>query len=545
MINQSQHTTRLPRVKHSSPLPAPLYGAALVTLAIFFSGLLLFRAPINGYLVTSEVTYTTPLSSRTKSAAARSTATWSPELDLQQIANAFRAAEQQVDTVHSGNVAKKPMSEDALRKIHRQVSVETDGQQKGIIVNFRGERREWSIVFVDQLVRQLVLANTPTRRRAMSTGAMSTGAMSTGATPASTCESTPASIRAAKWLVEQSRHYERKARLDMEEALSRFFEQADNASHVATAKPGAAKPSRQRNPDWEQLQDELAKKKDRLVELFKTVTPSHPQARFVAIEIDQMQQELASTPEYLQATAARRAVPMEEPSTQSVGDGRWNARRVAFASSKQPASERLVPPQSTSGPSAGEPDGSEPDGELLAGRANYRQLHDGYEAAVQQREDAERRLAELATTHHSVRREAGPPPCVIRPAQVVGQFGGRPSGRLVLAIGILGILCGAAVFWRNRSLQGLRQINSVEQIQEVLSLPLVGRIGLDPITASVTRRAAWGWLIRWGVRASELVLAMMIVTFLWSVLRDPPVSHELADNLLGALVERVATSIGI
>ncbi len=529
MVNQFQHTKRPPQAA-GRPIAGPLYGATLLALAIFFVGLLLGRPSIDGFIVTSEITFvTTPATSGAKPTGTLPSDVAAPQIDLQQIANAFRAAERQVHTDRA-NAAKLLLSEDTLRAVYRRVHIRPLPQNSGFEISFRGQHQEWSGAFVDQLAREVVL-----------TQAQVSPARASAAGPVRAASA--ASIRQARWLVDQTRHYERKTRLDMEEALSRHLEHAalpprEASADTSDSPPGdtpntAATASLRRvNPTWEQKQDELAKKRDRLVEWYKTVTPNHPQARNLVIQIEQMQHDLTAIPQYMESPAKP-----PEPSAAGMLPNQWDARRVAFATPQQVPSQVTAP--------TGTDTVSSDDRYRLTSLEAYQQLQAGYETAVERREAAERRLAELTASGKALDQLRTVPPCVIHPAAVQGKLGGRPSGYLVLGTGLLALFCGTALFWRTRSLQGLIQINSIEQIQQTLALPIVGRIGIDPITLAVRRRTGWGKLVRGTVRASEIILALLIAAFLLSLLRDPPVAHELADNLLGTLIQRVATSIGI
>ncbi len=448
MVNNKRQSAMPTTNAQPSPLPTPLYGAAVVALTVFFVGLMIWRSPIQGYLVTSEVTL--PHSSDRGDLPVASTVQQAvPELSLQQIANAVRAAECQVDRISSEapNVA---LSGKRLSQVFQNVKLEGiggSGGVEGFRVSFTGPELAWSLALVDHLVHQISFG----RQEVSPAGAP-----------------TPSAVRRAKWMAEQTRHYERKARFDLEGALNVHFDRLEASGEVAATSAVASR-------------------------------------------------EVAGT----SAAIASQEVAGTSAGT-SAQDNNWGAQPVGFAS--QDTLE------------------AEPDATIFAESPEYQALRQQYDVAIQQREAAEQRFSQLVAWQQTAVQESPVAATgVIRPAALVRQIGGRPSGTSVLTIGMLALLCGTLMFWRTSNLRGQAQINSVVELQATLAMPLVGQISLDPMPTRLKRRVAWGVSVRWCTQAGELILILMITLFLFSVLSDSPAAKELVDNPLGTFVHRVAS----
>ena len=97
MVNKTRQSTASQGGGNSRPLPTPLYSSVVVALAVFLLGLTLWRSPIEGYVVTAEITSSEV--DGPKSPTATGADSQSVALNLQHIADAIRAADRQTNVV--------------------------------------------------------------------------------------------------------------------------------------------------------------------------------------------------------------------------------------------------------------------------------------------------------------------------------------------------------------------------------------------------------------------------------------------------------------
>ena len=506
-------------------LPTRWYTSIVAALAVFFVGLTIWRVPVVGYLVISEVEFS-------GSPPALLTAGESPpspgvslaeENTRQQIADAIREANRQLATEREEEV-QQGVTDEQIRWVRQRLDVKTgggSGPETRMQILFEGTDPDWSLVLVDSLVR---------------------GMLVTRATASDSRTAAARKVRKAKWQVEQLRHYERKARFDLEDALNAHFEQlaegagrtvdrstlAMNREVSSVVSSTSGQPF---NPAWERLQDEFAQLTTELQGLLKTVTANHPRVRDVTLQMDEIRRQLESTSKFADDASSHSQASAADELRRGSGatGGGWpqfENGQVASAVATQAA------PEMAQGTDCG------------ADVVGYQHLRGRYDEAIQDREEAERELSvTLALQQSAVSDLSAPVGHIIRPATLLQRIGGRPSSRCVLLIGLTALLCGSGIGWGGGVLRGARFVHTVSDLQGILAIPVVSQISLDPATAQVRRLLVWGRVVRWSTRVCELVLGVMVLLFLLQALSGSPAAKELADNPLGTFVNLVADSV--
>lgn len=497
-------------------LPPPLYGGAVVLLAIFFTGLAVVTPPIEKYIVSAEVelpSQTSPAPGGDEGMEVQNVGIL--EVDSRHIAAAARAAFFRTrGDGDTGFIAR--FGPRRLRTLSERLDIRRaseNGEGRHAVLTFRDPDLQWARAFVDQLAHRLV--------RDWNRDSDATLAMENA-------------IRKAKWHVQRTRHYERKARFDMEQSLNAHFQQLPSGLDGVAFSGGSDRfyPSdsspeeetkvtsaRQEAPPWQRLRDQLGSLRDELNELLISGPPSHPRVRRIVRRIEHLEETLSATSRYLARGPEVAGAAAVKPVTASSGSP--TRVPVAYASARE----------------------SDGDGRQKASivPAEYRRLRERHAETIRRREAAERGLSELeARSGRGPSQASAPPLQVPRPAVSVGQLGGVPPAGPALTIGTLALLCGVFVHGWIKTLGRAPRIYSVEQLQRAVTLPLVGRISIAPMPSRVRRRAYGTWCVRAGIRTSEIVLLVGIVIFFWSVLQESPVLEQLATNPLGTIARRIS-----
>ncbi|MFW6171582.1 MAG: hypothetical protein ACODAD_13920 [Planctomycetota bacterium] len=505
-----QSTDAVPRA-----LPPPLYGGVVVALAIFFIGLALLTPPIDRYVVSAEIaTDSGTLARQAVGKETYGTDTSARQLDSQQIAAAARAAFFRASTSrHRGLIPQ--LSSGRLHDIVDRVGIkiaESDQQQRHIIVSFDDQDLRWAKAFVDHLAQQLV-SNWNEASRTTSTD--------------------KEAIRKAEWHVQQARHYERKARFDMESSLNAHVEQLRRDGHLALA--GGSRYSRsvggseasqvtveaalKENPQWDRLRAELESLKAELQSALVSLRSNPSQTQEMSGRMEQLQRQLSATLQYLPpgpATGNASAI-QSAPINDESRTPRPVTHAMAAASKDDDRETKSVVP------------------------TQYQQLRQQYAQAVRRREAAERALSEVEAAGTSkAGRSSANTARIVRPAVLAEQLGGVPPVGPVLTLTTLALFCGAFVSGWAKTLGRIPRIYSARDLQTATALPLVGRVSIAPMPARRRRRAYWGVAVRWSVHAGELILLALILMFSWSVLRESPALEQMATNPLGTIASRLS-----
>jgi hypothetical protein len=482
-------------------LPTPLHAAVVISLAVFFSGLVMWRPPAGRPVVTARIRAVAL--DQTGGEIDPAQVAVPPSLMPQQVANAVRAA----DRLQGRGGAERSLPAAKLSEIAASIQIKpcpiTNGGD-AVQLTYVGQDPRWSVAFLHQLAQQLLVSRSGSNRLVSEDASK---------------------LRAAKWHVELARHYERKARYDMDDALRGQLQQPASAAPVddqrpQMAGPPATAPSSETHAassaTIDALQSELAELIAKRAELMQTVQPTHPLARHLRQQIEHLQQRLLDE----SPPAATQLAQIESGTSADGSPSDPDFRQAAFA----------VPAEQD---------------DQATGSTTYQRQRALYEQAVAEREQAEGALDRLLLHQH-----VGPPSALptvwsmITPASVVSRVGEEMSGDAVAAIGLAAFVCGLLVFWRTSSLGELNEIDSVADLQATVSLPVVGRLSIDPPSKAQRRKASWGRLIRWSFRASELILITMFVLFLVSAITDGTVAGQFVDDPLGTFAREVALGVG-
>lgn len=501
-------------------LPSPLYGAIVVALAVLLLGLLINRPRIQGYVVETELEWKEVVSSTEMAKKQPPTGDSVPQLSWQQIANAVRAADQLVCADKEPS-SRRVLTDAYLARLANLVAIRRQNSRDGgstILLRFEGEQPRWSIAFVDQLSRELMLEQPAGKLAKHLPGE---------------------SVRFAKWRLEQSRHYERKARFDMEDALLGDLEQLHETTYPAregrvlsaALQSTSSEPKGTLNPEWLQLQQTLTAARNQLDELLQTATDAHPMAQHLRQRIEELHGLIATTPQFLGNRDKQAQASAPVPNAPHGPAVNWDSRVAGYS----------VPAEGDEQPG----DQAEPNVlELLSPR--YHDLRESYELAIADREAAERRFTQLVSLQQARSRSAPRAAAtVVRPASLVRSIGGEPDRWAVVIAGIVALVTGLLIHRGLARLEGLRRIDTLDQLARSVALPLVGRVSIDPVSSRTEHRLRRARLLVGCTRAAELVLFLFIALFAISALIDSPAGVELVNNPFGAIAGRVGQVLGI
>ena len=129
---------------------------------------------------------------------------------------------------------------------------------------------------------------------------------------------------------------------------------------------------------------------------------------------------------------------------------------------------------------------------------------------------------------------------IVSPAEVVGHSGGNLPAVRVLVIGVASVACGLLMAWAAGSLHALLRINSLDDIETLTELPIVGQLSLDPTSVDGQRLATRHRLVQWGTLGCEVTLGLLVLTFVATVMADSPSFSQFADDPFGIFAETIA-----
>jgi hypothetical protein len=487
-----------------SPLPTRLYGMTIVSLAVFFAGLIVWRVPVDGYLAVSEVgrRILVQPGQDDQVAAARSDTGDSQQFSAihQALADAIRYADARLAHAEPDLVAE--VSDERIRSIHSRLTINASklhARDHSIRISFTGPDPTWSLALVEHLTRDCLVA--------------------TSLSAESTVRSARA-LRDARWRLDLTRHYERKARYGVEDLmdmyLARFSETAmnsENGENMSEVGVGASQPTdasavAELNPQWQQLQTELADMAQQLRPLVKHLTPSHPHILDLTQRMELVRRQLDVTPQYL---GSRVSQALGSTATRE-GAATTQASHVA--------------------------------GVVEGVGEDYQELRKAYEDAIGNREQAEQRLADLvARPLANAEQSDAETRWLITPPTLQGRIGGRPSARRVGAIGLFALFCGACVAWSIGTLQALRRVNTVTDLEQTLSVPVVGQLSIDPVPGSVSPLTRRSRILRGVIMAAEVTLGLMLVVFVSGAIEGSSVPQLLRDDPFTAIPDTVVHAL--
>jgi len=489
--------------------PDAIYGAIVTALAVFFAGLIIAHPRHSQYVCSSDVLLHNVDDSQ--SSGGRSLIAQPHDLDLQAISNAARSTDLQAG--HPTRLWTRERLDDLASRI---AIAQIGGQPewtRAMRVSFRGTDVIWSRIFTEQLACQLLQVASRQRPAARMMGD---------------------AIRRARWSVHQTRHYERKARFDIEDALITFAQRmggSSAATAVATiaSPPGStdgrvAQSGHLRKGHRQQVQRRLRELQSQLDELLTTLMPNHPRVRHLTAQIEQSRRELAG----LSLGTDQRALPKHGSVTAALA----GAEPEIQLQSQQAAFTAAAEPQSTW------------DGDHLTQLSDYAKLQQLYQRAVEQREAAEQRLDELLSRQQ---RQRSPDRAwmsgIVRPHIAARRVGGSISSRLLLVTSVISLVGGVSCYWHLRSIKRCSSPDAGRPCQGFAQWPRMDTASLVLHRGTQLARFLPHGLSRWWVRAGEFVLLVFVALFLLSALQGTPVAAEFIAQPLDAFVSRVAAML--
>ncbi len=481
-------------------LPTRLYGTTIVSLAVFFAGLIAWRVPVEGYLAVSQIgRHVLAQPDQNDHLVNAVQILDDPQIPAlhQVLADAIRFADARLANAQPDLQAE--VSEQRIRSAQDRLTINVRSLpecEHTICISFAGSDPAWSLALVEHLTRDCLLA--PSQN------------------PATQTRSARA-LRDAQWRLDQTRHYERKARYRVEDTVDAYFamlarpgkhgEEVESLSENTLGSRLLAGPDTapQLNPKWEALQGQLDAMSEQLRPLVEHLTPAHPHILELTRRMDLVRAELEATPQYLGADAS-------EAGARAGSESAAQASHVA--------------------------------GVVGSYLEDYQELRKAYQEAIGDREEAERRLSSLLV--RSADESSSPPGesrWLITPPTLQGRIGGRPSAHRVGAIGLLALCCGAGTAWLITTLGGLRRIYTVAELEQILSVPVVGQLSIDPAPRSVVRLAARCRIARGLVKGAEIALGLMLVVFISGAIAGSPASQLLREDPFAAIPDTIIQAL--
>ncbi len=510
-------------------LPKRSYVFVVTALAVFFVGLVVWRVPISFYVVQARVGCDVqheqdtepprlPETSRVLHERRDGAAHLLSELTTpEQLRDAIDFANSQAPApvFASGNALRDSDVKSLIKHLNATVR-EKNADAMTIELSFESPHRDWAVAFLNQLARRTVRPAKPM-----------------SATPLRSNRE----LREARWQLDEARHYERKAQYAVESFVDNHFDQiasgelesltADVASQPPAAPTdhqrqldGGQQATEERNPELDRLQRDLDTALVRRDRLMRQFTSDHPQVQDLTLQVEDLQQRLAGISP---STSGSVALPSS-----------------AFPTNSDPNSPELQ--DATAGP----PDGGATMAASQWGAGiveQYLALRERLHRASENRELAEDTYEEqldLRTTSRPAVSEEVASRWMVSPAEVVGHRGGNLPPARVLVIGLGSVACGLVMAWLAGTLQALLRVNSVQDIQTLTELPLVGQLSLDPVVVNPQRLATRQRFVRWGTLGCEVTLGLLVLTFVLTVMAGSPSFRQFADNPFGIFAETIA-----
>ncbi len=499
---------RVRRASSSVAVPSPLYGCTIITLAVFFVGLVAWRVPVDAYIVVSQVGCRSVLRNGAGNSDAGNGTLYAAS--RQSLANAIRLADAQLTRESADEV--DPITDERMEEVAQGLRIQARAVKPGeqsISIAYSGDNPAWSMALVDVLTRDCLLA-----------------------VPAG--ESSPAiaasKVRELRWKAELARHYERKARHELELVMETGAERqatanvtpegdsGDGPGMAASTPEGAV----EYHPQWVALQQELSDMANQLQTLLVTLTPNHPQVQTLTQQMESVRRQLDLTPKYWTPDITPAVVTESAGSTSEPTDASQVAHKLDLDSAAAPDATT----------------NSTESGGVNAAQAEL-------DTAVDARESAEDALATLISTAALKSSSSSLPESrwLITPPSVQGRIGGRPSPGRVAVIGGMSVVSGLAFAWGLGSLSGLRRVNSLPELESLLDLPVVGQLSLDPAGQATSRLALRGRTLRGLMLLAEVILGLLVITYLAGVFQNSEVTSGLREDPFATIPQTIVDTL--
>ncbi len=202
------------------------------------------------------------------------------------------------------------------------------------------------------------------------------------------------------------------------------------------------------NPAWLDLQQQLSALTQQRQLIIASRTPAHPEVQDVDWSIEQFRERLEHTPRYL-SDEHRDGATFDLNEPQNVSRGLAHS-----------LPESGVSPSVTDGDRA----------TTAIAAKTFAKLNETYTKCQQQLADAEQQIGQQASKSAGLAR-------VVEPAHITGQITAGPSASHFAALASLALLAGALAAWPIRESPTTTTLTSVEQVAQLLPLPVVGQLG--------------------------------------------------------------------
>jgi hypothetical protein len=356
----------------------------------------------------------------------------------------------------------------------------------------------------------------------------------------------------------ERRHYERRARLAIEEFLSTWQPAAPPAKQEVVVQdeppvePSLAEQQRKSsmelaqtfviNPQWEQLAAEVYELEQELQLLLTRMQPQHPEVQQAEFTLRERQRQLHFTPRTLQVAPASF---VGQPTEQTGQDGQVGNTEQPNPPVQENADDAPAPGRQATTTSdlvanvdsADETPGGLNDEVEQPWRAKLAELTENYRLAVAEREEAERRsdeaVRDVLASNHVVRSWQ------VVPATVVSRTGGGISRERVIGLLLLAVGTGALVFWLARIRRQPATFPTSQDLQAAVELPVLtefaGGDGVEhhqPVTSG-------SGPMRMLTKAAESVVLLHVGAMLIVLATGNPLLRDLLADPFGATADVV------
>ncbi|QDU95214.1 hypothetical protein [Lignipirellula cremea] len=319
------------------------------------------------------------------------------------------------------------------------------------------------------------------------------------------------------------------------------------------------------NPHWMKLQKELNKLYDLRGARQKQFGEGHAQVREVDERIKAVMQELDGTPREMEIDNPHfrpltRMPPVDEgnkpvetrgpqlpevslpdeaePEPSEAESGPHSQYRMAPAPEEifpeddaPPTVENRFDPESAS-------DGPSPTvllmRRLTTDARKFFLLKQDFDASQQAVRKAERAAREVSTVEELL---ASSPAMVVESAQVSSLVGGSPSAPKIVLLSGISLFVGLGLSLMTRSKASQQCLQSVEDMEEMLPIPVVGALTGNRSAASSSRNGRWSRLLRAVILASEVTLMLLVCAMFFLALLDSELTAHFARDPFSAMTE--------
>ncbi len=280
---------------------------------------------------------------------------------------------------------------------------------------------------------------------------------------------------------------------------------------IREPKPRAVKtpePKREPNPEWQTINKKVEDLQQAYHELLANKTPEHPDALQLKSEIN-------------------RNIEARDKLTQF---------RIINRFASEDGSDVVTP----------KPKNEDSSPLLVVNTKSMRASLEKYQKLKEKYEQSRGPFDESVNTSLSGGSQANRPPFaiasvipIVQPAQIVARIGGKPSPQRIIVIGALSFLFGCIASWLSRTKRGANVLQSVDEVERELGIPVSGVIGepahAGPRPGTTLRSAASAVTLR----GCEVTLALIVFVLVACSFSDSPFGNNLIGDPFGTISEAV------